>query len=594
MMKIGLVVQIVALCACLVSAQDREYEKTFSLARKYYAAGKYDSTVSVIREYLNKHGKEKSTEHIVPLLMEALVRENSFSYFKKLIGIYERKFPGSNYLPRVLYLDGIVKTKEEEYKKAIISFSDAMSRGLSDALDSLSILNVEKICNDYMTESELDRMSQRGEVNPACAEIIEFYQIKKVSESGQTDRSKALTDQFRKKYPRSRFLYDAKKMQVRSRGSRRNLVQVGVLAPVSGDNADIGKYVVSGVKLAAELYNRQHTPKIELVILDTRGNMIETARRTQELMAGYKTPVIIGPVLSSEAAVAAAMVMQNPDVVMITPTATDDGIAALGRNIFQMNVTLGVLGEKIARYAIENMNIKEFAVITPLTEYGRIVTNNFKDEVSRMKGEVVAEEYFDEGTNDFKQQFESLRKKLAERKWLQMAMDGRPVKGERHKESWLSDSTLDISGLFIPAETDDVIKLAPQVYFYRLRTQLLGSNGWHTNNTILGGKKYVENAIFSTSFETEATSEKWLAFSKLYHERFSENPDRVAAPLGYDAANLIFNALKEGDEDMVADYLQKVKGYQGVSGTISFDNDEGVNSEAAILKISQKKFMRVQ
>ena len=92
---------------------------------------------------------------------------------------------------------------------------------------------------------------------------------------------------------------------------------------------------------------------------------------------------------------------------MITPTATDDGIAALGPNIFQMNIPLGVLGSKIAKYAMDNLNIHDFAIISPSSEYGATLSKVFRDEVEKKGGEIVNEQVFDEGTHDFNDSLKS-------------------------------------------------------------------------------------------------------------------------------------------------------------------------------------------
>ncbi len=603
MSKTMVCVCIMLCCISGVSSRPQKefsHEKTFVRAKQLYSAGKYDSTIVVIREYLKQHGREQSTEYIVPLLMEALIRGNDISYFKKLLSIYRRKFPKSVFLPRLYYLDGIVKTREQDYRKALSAFSAAINSGLAPELDSLAILNIKRICKQALSVNELNKLLHTRTLDPRVTEIVAYYVIAKLYLSGQVAKAKKLSEDFRERYPRSPYNSRVKKILSRSKILQKKNIQIGLLAPISGDNADIGKFVVQGVRLAVDNYNKQYKPPIDLVILDTRGNMVETARKVRELIDEHEVPVIIGPVLSTNAAVAASALMNSRDVVMITPTATDDGIARLGENIFQMNVTLGILGKRIARYAVENLNIREFGIIAPLTEYGRILATNFKKEVDRCGGNVIVEEHFEEGTNDFRIQFESLRSKLAERKWEQMALEGRPEYGRdardrRAKDAYLKDSTIQVGGLFIPAESEDAIKIASQVYFYRIRSQLLGSNGWHTNATIIGGKRYVENAIFSTNFETDMTNERWKTFSKQFWDRFRENPDRVAAPLGFDAAYLTLQALKDGsDAKSVISLLHAVKGYHGVSGIISFDNEEGVNSEAAILKISDKKFIRVQ
>lgn len=601
MLKLSAFLIIITTCTINLFAQ-RSVEEVFTQAKEYYGSGNYDSTISILRRYLTKHGKEKSTEYIVPLLMEALVRNEEYSSFDRLMDIYKRKFPKSNYLPRLYYLYGIIRAKEQEYRKAVFSFSRAMDKGVSEELQKLVVMNVERICESGITLGELNRVAGRSDIHPKVGEIVDYYQIKMLYEEGHASKAKRLAEKYRKRYPRSAYQYDARKIKSKSRVLKRSTIQIGLLAPLTGENEDIGKFVVQGVTLAVDAYNKSNSPKIDLIILDTRGNMVETAKKTIEMVKVHKTDVILGPVLSCNATVSASVLISHPDVVMVTPTATDDGIGQLGYNVFQMNVTLGILGRKLARYSIENLNIKEFAVFSPISEYGKVLTNNFKDEAAKRGGEVVAVEYFDEGTNDFRIQFESLRKKLAERKWEQYALEGRTefskeAKGsraQRAKEAYLKDSTIDIGGIFIPAESEDVIKITAQIFYHRLRTQLLGSNGWHTNATILGGKRYVDNAIISTNFEADTKNQKWITFSKLYWDRFKEKPDQVAAPLGYDAASLILNAISKGGIGSINNELRSVNGYHGVSGMISFDNEEGVNSEAAILKISNKKFIRIQ
>ena len=87
----------------------------------------------------------------------------------------------------------------------------------------------------------------------------------------------------------------------------------------------------------------------------------------------------------------------------------------------------------------------------------------------------------------------------------------------------------------MPGDADDIVMLAPQVYFHRIRTQMLGSNGWHNQKVIKDGKRYVANTIISTSFELNQNQKTWLDFKSAYKSRFNAEPDWICA-LGYDAA----------------------------------------------------------
>jgi ABC-type branched-subunit amino acid transport system substrate-binding protein len=340
--------------------------------------------------------------------------------------------------------------------------------------------------------------------------------------------------------------------------------------------------------------------------------MLETARQTQELIGEQHVSVIIGPILSQDAIVAASMLV-GKDIVMITPTATDDGIAALGANIFQMNIPLGVLAAKIARYAMDNLNIHDFAIISPANEYGTALSKIFRAEVEKKGCEIVNEQTYDEGTHDFKGQLEKLREDLRvrnkQRTLLEKSLEGEEQpdpKKEKHVDPKADkhlvmpvDSTLQVGGLFIPAESEDVTMIAPQVTFHRIKTQLLGSTGWQNPKTIIDGKEYVNNALFSTNIQSGGEGDKeWLDFKSAYRARYSIEPERIAA-MGFDAASLVLQVIKDrgagsASAAQLSQALAAVRNYKGASGPISFDPATRCNIEAAILKIKDKQFIRVQ
>jgi ABC-type branched-subunit amino acid transport system substrate-binding protein len=589
-----------AIASCIYAQDDAA--RVLERARSFYEVNKYDSTIAVLQSWLKKNGKENATEYLVPLLMEALARKNDYRYFERLFVIYEQKFPHSDYMPRIFYLNGVVLSRQEKHEDAILSFSRALKSGAADPLDTLVLRNVKILCADMFTDAELGRLSSRNDLDESIAEIVAYFEFARLYDENKVDYARQKAEAFRKQYPGSVYDLFARDVIGKSRVVQKRQIPVGLLAPVSGFDADVGRQVVQAVQLAVEQHNENSGTQARLIIGDTEGKMLRTTQLTKDMVAVTKVPVIIGPVLSPDAIVCASMLLDK-NVVMVTPTATDDGIARLGPNIFQINVTPGMLGKRIAAYAMENLNIRDFGVIAPRSEYGSVLAASFRREVENRGGVLVSEEFYEEGTRDFRAQFEALRSALLVRRQQGIAMGkgmdyastsaARMIKTDSLR---LADSALAIGGLFLPAESEDVVMLAPQAHFYRIQTQLLGSTGWHTSATLLDGKQYVNNAILSTNFETDAKDRQWADFSALYHKRFGAEPDRVAAPLAYDAARLVLMALEKcgDDAEAVAGYLHSVRGYQGVSGAISFGESDGANTEAAIVKIKDKAFIKIQ
>jgi ABC-type branched-subunit amino acid transport system substrate-binding protein len=569
-------------------------------AVRFYSAGKYDATVAVIRSFLKENGKDPAAEYLVPLIIEAFLRTGESAVVHRLYDLYYKKYRSSPFMPRVNYLRGFAYAKQREYLSGFEYYSKALDAGVSDDLDTLIIRSCKSICKNELSEDECRSACKERRNHARIKEIACYYELERLLASDNPGKAKKRLANFKNNYPDSRFgekIGDQLPLAPLATDSKKGVV-VGLLAPLSGDEADIGKRVSQGVQLAMDSWNQRNSMQIKLVIHDTRGQLVETAGKTIDLLENERASFIIGPLLSSTATVAAALVRRE-EAVMLTPTATDQGIAQLGRNIFQMNITLGVLAGRLARYALANLNIKEFAVVAPHSDYGAAMARQFREEVEKNGGSIFDELYFEEGTHDYTSVFLELRKKLILRRINQM----RPSLAKPHKKvtyadsiKW-ADSSVSLGAIFMPGEADDIVMLAPQVAFNRIKAQLLGSSGWYSHRTLRVGKQYVHNAIISTPFEPDTSWKKWPEFRKAYIQRFREEPDRIAA-LGFDAANLAAMAIENGGSlfkaSHMADFLAEQQRYEGTSGVISFDPVGHTNTEVVILKLTPNGFVRVQ
>jgi len=580
----------------------------FNRARDFYAAGQVDSVIAVVREHLRKNGRDPESYTLVPLVIEAYARRGDYAQARRLIGMYRQKFPESLFLPRLAYLEGVVNAREARPVQALASFSTALTLGVSADLLNVTVDNADLICGRSLSSEELSNLSGRAELHPVLLEIVRYYEIQKLIASGQVVRAKNSAEEFREAYPRSRYMEPVKvflnqfvKEQQQQKRKGPPPLQVGLLAPMTGEDAEIGKFILQGVKLALDGHNQRAENPIKLIVYDTKGSPVETAKKSKDLLVKDQAQLCIGPVLSNTAVVSAAMFSER-EIVMITPTANEDGISAIGDNIFQMNVTLGTMAQRLAKYAIENMSIRDFAIIAPSSGFGFAMADAFKDELGRQNIQVVYEEYFTEGTHDFSGTLNRLRGALIRRRLDEILAD----RGITHRVTSLSnsdslryaDSTLAVGGLFMPlSDYDDVAKLSSQVVFRRIRTQMLGTGSWSDPRvpSPSEGKRYANNAIVSVGIQPDMSSESWQAFASAYKTRYNDEPNRIAA-MGYDAAMLVIKATAEAGGPDIAKLkkaLASVKEYGGLSGLITFDPVTGANGEAIIMKVTDKGFVRV-
>ncbi|MFP4165339.1 MAG: penicillin-binding protein activator [Chitinispirillaceae bacterium] len=598
MIKLRSTALCLVLCLSFSALANQSGSSPFRKAKEFYAKGQYDSTIVLIREHLKKNGKDPESVTLVPLVVEAYMRKENYAQAHRLINMYRQKYSDAAYMPRLNYLQAVAYAREENHSAALASFSKAMLEGLSDKLEKLTLSNAENICKRSLSIEELSKLSKDSGLYREILEIVQFFKIQKLMDSDQVVRARNNAEQFSKDFPRSRYSDQIKGVLSRSRQRQKNTIQIGMLAPLSGLDAQIGKRVMQGAKLAMEKYNARTPRNIKFIVYDTEGDMVEAAHKSKSLVLEDQVPVVIGPVLSATST-ASASIFTGKDVLMISPTATEEGIADIGDNIFQMNNTVGALGSKIARYAVEKLNIREFAIIAPDNGYGMAMAEAFRDELRKHNIEVVHHEFFEDGIHDFRPHFMRLRKKLLARHLGKITAEqsGAKIVQVSHRDSArYSDSTLSVGGLFMPVEGEDVLKLAPQAVFHRIQTQMLGSSGWHDPKIPKEGKRYVQNAMISTGFEPDTKSKKWQEFAKAYKSQFNMDADKIAA-MGYDAARLVIKAMEQtrgAEVSKLIHALRQVKNYKGLSGQISFDARSGANTEAAILKVTKKGFIRVQ
>ena len=297
------------------------------------------------------------------------------------------------------------------------------------------------------------------------------------------------------------------------------------------------------------------------------------------------------------AAAALDLSARKSKVPMVTPTATTHGIAALGDGVFQLNVTTGTLGQRIASYATGCLKLKDFAIVAPETEYGYQLAEAFQKTVERKGGNVVSVQYFVPESNDLEPQFQEIRKQAIKLYLEKQKMEGIPPDNDpKAYGKMLADSTLPLDGIFLAATNgEEAYKLASQASFNKLRAQLLGSSGWN-DKTMLhrSSSNAIQGAYFSVDFQENSKTDVWLTFQRAYAAKWKRQPDKVAA-LAYDAARFILQGMASAsNEDQIIPSLKAIRSFNGVLGRIVFDEKYGANANAALYRVEKKGFKEVE
>ena len=369
---------------------------------------------------------------------------------------------------------------------------------------------------------------------------------------------------------------------------------VGVLLPRSGDRALVhyADLVLQGIQVAEAELEARFGREIELVVADDAGGS-----RTAEAVAELErrgVVAIVGPLLPQQVPVA-ARARQDQDLVMVSPTVPETPLSWPGVYTLNTGDTRGA--QQLGRYAA-NVGLAQAALLYPRTpEYER-KAQAFAVEYEALGGEIRASIPYDSGTTTFATHMRRILSAVAPDTVVAAGMLGEPLPGDTlsadsvpapvyppmgdtmpaydPSDPWLGRPPQRPFALFIPAPDADVRQIAPQVAFYGLDSagvQVFGDEGW----TSLDVRRRVAaqdlHGVIAASHYPPDRSDTPLdpEFIRRYEEMHRQSLENRLPALGYDAANLVIQALPHQrlTPDALHFRFRLLSGIRGATGELS-------------------------
>jgi ABC-type branched-subunit amino acid transport system substrate-binding protein len=556
---------------------------------KKVQAGDFAGASPWLEEYAKNRWKTGEQEKAVVLYIESCIRLGKLKEVNRYAGQFLDFFPKSPYRARVETAIAVSSILEREpyfgaeTLRRILAYTKnpvatARARDLLSQIFSADILSV----------SELQSLLERDINNKQAKGLAQLSLGRKMQKENRYKAATYWYNEAKNNDPALTEKSEAFKKELEGKGAGNPVILV--LAPLSGTNSDLGNYMIQGVLLYADENLKKSTV---VQIIDDRAEPVVALKRVKRALAQDSVIAVIGPLLSANAATVAAWMSEKaPQIPLITPTATDDGIAEMGKNIFQLNVSSAKLASSIANYAMNCLQINEFAIMAPFGDYGSLMANEFQRTVERNGGIILVTQNYAEGLSNYQSEFKLLkdRKLNLETRRMNMSKGNNNVSFLARKDSWMEDSTIIFPAIFIPSTNpSDAGLMASQVAFNKLRVgNLLGSSGWYGRNFLLNAKNQAENSVFSTAFfSDEDNSSK--AFSEKFKNKWQRNPDdNKVAGLSYDAIRIVATAMSSTGS--LSEAILQKKEYNGVYGKISFTKN-GANESTGLISVMQGKFI---
>lgn len=345
----------------------------------------------------------------------------------------------------------------------------------------------------------------------------------------------------------------------------KNEILVGAYLSLTGTTATFGNSTLHGIEMAVDETNAAGgvlNKQIHLLSEDTQSKPEEAALAVTKLITRDKVVAILGEIASSRTLAAAPIAQQNK-VPMVTPGSTNPEVTRKGDYIFRVCYSDPFQGEVLAKFTYEQLGFRNVAVIKDVkNDYSIGLADYFIQTFKKLGGNIVGEQAYSEGDTDFRAQLTA-------------------IKG------------LKPQGIIVPGYYQESALLIKQARELKMEMPFLGGDGWDSNKLLEVGGSALNGCYFTNHYAADDTSSVVQDFVAKYKTRYEgQTPDAMAV-LGYDAANILFDAIRRAGSDdpaKIRDALASTVNFPGVSGTTTIDAERNARKASVIVKISDSQF----
>jgi branched-chain amino acid transport system substrate-binding protein len=215
----------------------------------------------------------------------------------------------------------------------------------------------------------------------------------------------------------------------------------------------------------------------------------------------------------------------------------------------------------IAEYAFNTLKLRSVWILTDQAyDFTLTLTKFFKQRWTQLGGQVALEDIYRSGDTDYSAQITRLRAR-------------RPQP----------------DALFVSAIPNEAGLIVKQLREAGINAAVLSGDGFDTPLVVtVPGPNLADNVYFSTHAYVQPDSPKPAVkkFVEAYRKEYGRLPENAFAALGYDTLRLIADAIRRAgstDRAKIRAALAATKGFQAVTGTISYDAGKRVPKKSVTI-----------
>lgn len=333
-------------------------------------------------------------------------------------------------------------------------------------------------------------------------------------------------------------------------------IKVGTIMSISGVVSTYGIQTRDAIQMAIDEINAEGGvlgKQVELIVEDDEKNPEKSMNALIKLATKDKVPAIIGA-LTSDCTLAITKEAQQRNVLLFTPTSTNDTVTDAGDLIFRACFKDSFQGSVMAQFAIETLGAQKGSVLYDMNnDYSTGLTKAFQETFESFGGELVAIESYAGGDKDFNAQITKIK-------------------------------AADPDVLFIPDYYNTISLVIKQVSNQGLDVTMLGADGWDELTGQAGDEAI--GSYFCNHYSPDADDPDVEKFVRKYRGLYNATPNALAV-LGYDSTYILLEAMERAgstDPQKVKEAMMETD-QKFVTGHIKFDAHHDPVKSVTMLRI---------
>ncbi|MCR6573053.1 ABC transporter substrate-binding protein [Campylobacter insulaenigrae] len=341
-------------------------------------------------------------------------------------------------------------------------------------------------------------------------------------------------------------------------------INIGVVLPLTGATAAYGQSALDGIKIANSMKNTlSNGDTINLVVVDTKGDKIESANASTRLVSQNNVQALIGEMITANT-LQVIRIGEEKKVPVVAPAATADKI--LNKKLYASRVCFmdSFQGSSLANYIKNKLQYKKAVIVTDqTTDYSLGLTRAFDQEFSKQGGKILDKFRITAGDKDFKAIISQIK-------------------------------TLNPDFIYLPVYYTEASLFARQAKSMGLNIPMGSADGVADETFINLAQDAAEGYIFTDSFDyNNPPTDLSKNFIQAYEKEKQNKEVPNFSAMGADAYFVIYNAMEKCvnnfNTECINNNIHSTSNFHGVSGVISIDKSGNATRSIVIKTIENQK-----